>query len=133
MSLSGAIDPSLLGIGTQMFNGTSVKLTGLGYNNPSGLNAQPPYVIINLNTLFNASQTLNNAASGTAGLSGSNQTPLTFRVGRRVYRLTPSPPISAGLIPVPGLDNSDISTADGAQAGAEATTNAVEVLLAARA
>lgn len=134
MSLSGAIDPSLLGIGTQMFNGTSVKLTGLGYNNPSGLNAQPPYVIINLNTLFNASQTLNAAGSGTVGLSGSNQTPLIFRVGASGVSVDTITTNFGGVnTSALGLDNSDISTADGAQAGAEATTNAVEVLLAARA
>jgi flagellin len=134
MSLSGAIDPSLLGIGTQMFNGTSVKLTGLGYNNPSGLNAQPAYVIINLNTQFNASQTLNNAASGTVGLSGSNQTPLNFRVGASGVSVDTITTNFGGVnTSALGLDNSDISTADGAQAGAAATTNAVEVLLAARA
>jgi flagellin len=134
MSLSGAIDPSLLGIGTQMFNGTSVKLTGLGYNNPSGLNAQPAYVIINLRTQFNASQTLNNPASGTVGLSGSNQTPLNFRVGASGVSVDTITTNFGGVnTSALGLDNSDISTADGAQAGAAATTNAVEVLLAARA
>jgi len=134
MSLSGAIDPSLLGIGTQMFNGTSVKLTGLGYNNPSGLNAQPAYVIINLRTQFNASQTINNPASGTVGLSGSNQTPLNFRVGASGVSVDTITTNFGGVnTSALGLDNSDISTADGAQAGAAATTNAVEVLLAARA
>ena len=117
-----------------MFNGTSVKLTGLGYNNPSGLNAQPAYVIINLNTQFNASQTLNNAASGTVGLSGSNQTPLNFRVGASGVSVDTITTNFGGVnTSALGLDNSDISTADGAQAGAAATTNAVEVLLAARA
>jgi flagellin len=134
MSLSGAIDPSLLGIGTQMFNGTSVKLTGLGYNNPAGLNAQPAYVIINLDTRFNASQTLNAAGAGTVGLSGSNQTPLNFRVGASGVSVDTITTNFGGVnTSALGLDNSDISTADGAQAGAQATTNAVEVLLAARA
>jgi flagellin len=143
MSLSGAIDTSLLGIGTQMFNGTSVKLTGLGYNNPAGLNAQPPYVIINLDTRFNASQTLNDAtATGTAtgmisatvNLSGSNQTPLNFRVGASGVSVDTITTNFGGVnTSALGLDNSDISTADGAQAGAAATTNAVEVLLASRA
>lgn len=134
MSLSGAIDPSLLGIGTQLFNGTSVKLTGMGYNNPAGVNAQPPYVIINLDTKFNASQTLNAAGSGTVGLSGSNQTPLTFRVGASGVSVDTITTNFGGVnTSALGLNNSDISTADGAQAGADATSNAVEVLLAARA
>lgn len=134
MSLSGAIDPSLLGIGTQMFNGASVKLTGLGYNNPAGLNAQPPYVIINLDTKFNASQTLNAAGSGTIGLSGSNQIPLNFRVGSSGVSVDTITTSFGGVnTDALGLTHSDISTSDGAQAGAAATTNAVEILLAARA
>ena len=143
MSLSGAIDPSLLGIGTRILNGTSVKLTGMGYNNPAGLNAQPPYVIINLDTRFNPNQALNDAtATGTAtgsisatvGLSGSNQIPLTFRVGASgASEDTITTNFGGVNVDALGLTNSDISTADGAQAGAAATTNAVEVLLAARA
>jgi flagellin len=131
MSMTGAIDSSLLGMGTNMATGTSVKLS-LPVGASNNLNGSPPYIIVNLNSNFNASQTIANTNNLT--FAGSNQTALSFKVGLSALAADTITAYISGVNTASlGLTNSNISTTDGADSAAESIRNAVDVLITARA